>query len=156
MLYNIKNTDSGLNAKKTLKKIRDLDDAAAAAMWQVESLESSATRMTTYYGHVHKSSGSGDNAGAIIRLAQARADCNEAVDRFVDYKLKCIDMINMLRKSTHRQLLTLRYLNYKSWDEIALDMNYGIDHIYKIHGYALMEFQKILDRTPADDKINSN
>ncbi len=149
------NIDSSLKSKKALKKIHDLDDAANAAMWQVDSLEASAMRMTAYYGHNPRGGGSGDNADAIIRLTQARADCNEAIDRFVDYKLKCIDMINLLRKSTHRQLLTLRYLNYMSWDEIAAKMNYGIDHVFKLHGYALIEFQKILDRALFDSEDNS-
>lgn len=149
------NIDSSLKSKKALEKIHDLDDAANAAMWQVESLSSSAERMTTYYGHNPRGSGSGDNADAIIRLTQAKADCNEAIDRFVDYKLKCMDMINMLRKGAHRQLLTLRYLNYMSWDEIAAKMNYSIDHVFKLHGHALLEFRKILDRTLNNNEDNS-
>lgn len=149
------NIDSSLKSKKVLEKIHTLDDAANAAMWQVESLEASAERMTTYYGHNPRGGGSGDNADVILKLTQAKAACNEAIDCFVNYKLECVAMINMLSRSTHRQLLTLRYLNYLSWDEIAAKMNYSIDHVFKLHGHALLEFRKILDRTLNNNEDNS-
>ena len=37
----------------------------------------------------------------------------------------------------HRVLLELRYLCFRSWGEIAADMRYSKDNIFKLHAKAL-------------------
>ncbi len=41
-----------------------------------------------------------------------------------------------------KDLLRLRYLMCKSWEEVAVDMGYNIRWVYRIHGNALQHFNK--------------
>ena len=38
---------------------------------------------------------------------------------------------------TQREVLTRRYLLYQKWEYIAVEMNYNIKWIFKLHGKAL-------------------
>ena len=44
------------------------------------------------------------------------------------------------------EVLDLRYIQGLKWEEIADRMAYYPRHVQRIHGYALLEVQKILDR----------
>lgn len=54
-------------------------------------------------------------------------------------------MINMLDNSTYRALLTARYINCKTWEQIAEDMHYTVRNIYILHGEALKQLSLITD-----------
>ena len=57
-------------------------------------------------------------------------------------------MIENIENFNHRRLLELRYLNFKKWDEIAKQLDYGVDHIYTMHRKAL----KILSHKKVNSK----
>lgn len=63
------------------------------------------------------------------------------------YKSRMHNLINQLDNPTYRELLSLRYINCKTWKQIAEDMHYTTRNVLKIHGGAL----KLLS-TIADDK----
>ena len=46
---------------------------------------------------------------------------------------------------TLRNLLIYRYLDFETWESIAVMMNYGIRHVYKLHGRALNHIDKIIN-----------
>ena len=37
------------------------------------------------------------------------------------------------------------YVEMKTWEQVAVDLNYSYMHITRIHGYALKEVQKVLE-----------
>jgi hypothetical protein len=45
--------------------------------------------------------------------------------------------INSLDNVKLQAILQKRYLNYQKWEQIALDMNYHINHIWRLHKKAL-------------------
>ena len=45
-------------------------------------------------------------------------------------------------------LLELRYLEGKTWDEIAKAMDYDLRWIYRLHGKALKEIEVQISDTP--------
>lgn len=51
-------------------------------------------------------------------------------------------LILELEDPDERYLLLLRYIKLASWEQIAVDLNYSISWIYKLHGRALQSFQK--------------
>ena len=50
--------------------------------------------------------------------------------------------INKVEDGDERALLTARYLINKKWEDIASDMDYSVPGIYKLHGRALIHFEK--------------
>ena len=53
---------------------------------------------------------------------------------------KRIDMIGALDNAQYIQILTLRYIDGKRWEEIACLMNYSFRHVTRLHGQALAAF----------------
>ena len=53
---------------------------------------------------------------------------------------KRIDMIGALDNAQHIQILTLRYIDGKRWEEIACLMHYSFRHVTRLHGQALASF----------------
>lgn len=142
--YGVIRFENETRAKAFLRKVRDLDRAVEAAMRQVDFCEASATRVTPYYSHTAiRTSGNGSE-NKIINLIEARAKCNKAIDRFVDYKSECLRLIDLIPSATYRQVLTLRYIDYFKWEKIEEVMHYSESHIFRLHGQALEAFEKVL------------
>lgn len=77
------------------------------------------------------------------RLVDLQSEINEAVDRFCQMKHERIDQIQQLSKVEYSEILFKRYVEYKSLDQIAYEMNYTYKYICNVHGFALKEFNDL-------------
>lgn len=75
-----------------------------------------------------------------MKYIEASEFINKKVDELVDLKMKVSNEIDQLDKPEHRILLRLRYINLNKFEEIAVEMNYDIRQIHRMHGSALQEF----------------
>lgn len=50
-------------------------------------------------------------------------------------------MIDSLEDPVDRLILVMRYINHMRWEEIALELNYSVDHIYYRHRHALKKIR---------------
>lgn len=50
-------------------------------------------------------------------------------------------MIDSLEDPVDRLILVMRYINHMRWEEIALELNYSVDHIYYRHRHALKKIK---------------
>ena len=74
---------------------------------------------------------------------------SELIDRSIDelyaVKKEILSAINELDSSTLRTLLIARYINFHTWEEIAVEMNYSYVHVVNnLHPRALREIEKQL------------
>ena len=60
-------------------------------------------------------------------------------------RMEIIRAVGMLENADQSLLLQLRYIDGKTWEEIAVEMHYSFRHVLRLHGYALREFAKITD-----------
>jgi len=84
---------------------------------------------------------------AIIRLMEEEESLNAAIDQLVDLKRKISGVLEQIHAPDCQLLLELRYLCYRSWEEIAEVMCMHIRTVYKIHGRALQKVDAILNST---------
>lgn len=56
----------------------------------------------------------------------------------VDDRLKKIESLD---KNNHKEVLFKRYSEYKSFEQIACDMNYSYNYVCSLHGEALKELR---------------
>ena len=143
--YGVIRFEEKTRAKDYLRKVRDLDRSADVAMRQVDSCEASATRITPYYSHTTSKPSGNSSENKIINLIDAREKCNRAIDRFADYRDECLRLIDLIPSATYRQVLTLRYINYFKWEKIEKEMRYSEAQVFRFHGQALTEFEKVLE-----------
>ena len=87
-------------------------------------------------GTQHTPHGNGIEA-AMLRVLEYEERINAEIDRLTDTRLKIEQVINLVPDDTQREVLTRRYLLYQKWEYIAVEMNYNIKWIFKLHGKAL-------------------
>lgn len=51
-------------------------------------------------------------------------------------------LIYLVENDKKRQVLNMRYLYCKSWNQIAADMKINVRQVHRLHGYALEEISK--------------
>ena len=82
----------------------------------------------------------------IVRLADTEAEINADIDRLVTLKIEIMNTIWQIADAKACAVLERRYHSFKSWEDIAADMSVSIRWVHKIHGKALEEVEKILEK----------
>ena len=83
-------------------------------------------------------------ADTIDKIIDLQEDINRDIDRLVDLKRTMYEAFANIDNIDYRLILESRYLCNKSWPEIAVDMDYNLRHLYRMHDSALMEAEKFL------------
>lgn len=73
----------------------------------------------------------------IIKMIDLEAEINADIDRLVDLKREIMRAIKALENDEYKILLELRYLCFMPWRDIAAEMQYGVDNVYKLHQKAI-------------------
>lgn len=139
-----------MKAKDYLSQAYKLDRRIDCKLRQTEDLRELATRATASI-HAERVSGTKQRSpmeNAIVKLIDLEHEINDDIDRLVDMKREIAVVISKLPSPSHKILLELRYLEGKTWDEIAKDMDYDIRWVYRLHGKALKEIEAEISNTP--------
>ena len=109
-------------------------------------LYSLATKVTT---NMSMTGGGGngdtDKIGKIIaKIDELTSRINDKIDYYIDLRCKIIDEIYKLDQFKHRVVLYKRYVQFKSWDMVALEMNLAYSTVCNLHTQAIKDFNKIL------------
>lgn len=133
-----------MKVKEYLKQIEKLDKCIDQKQIECDSLRLLAeSNGSIQYGERVQTSPQGDTLEKkVLKYVQMEQEINDMVDNFVDLKHKIIDEIQGLSEVKHIDVLFKKYVQYKSLEQIAVEMNYSYDRIKHIHGYALQEFDK--------------
>lgn len=135
-----------MNVKQYLRQIWRLDNIINAKLDQVTELRSLAEKITSQPRHdATQVVGGSDRISDIVsKIVDLETEINKSIDELIDLKQEIMALIDSMPNDDYKLLLTLRYLNYKTWEEIAVEMNYTYRWIHVLHGRALAEFEKIL------------
>lgn len=80
-------------------------------------------------------------ATKLIELREVRRDL---VDKLWTKRIEIERVIFMINDATYAELLQRRYIRLQKWESIATDMKFDSRYIYKLHGKALIEADKII------------
>ena len=80
----------------------------------------------------------------------AYAEYSRIIDERIDelYAVKCeiFKAISRIEDGTLRTLLELRYLSFKTWEEIAVEMSYSYVHVvHNLHPQALKKIKELIE-----------
>ncbi len=78
----------------------------------------------------------------IIKMLEMENDINEDIDRLVNLKRDICEIIYGIDNPIYRLLLEFRYLCFKSWDRISVELGYERRYTLKLHDRALLEVEK--------------
>lgn len=79
------------------------------------------------------------------RLAELDEKIDQRIDQLVAVKQEIMDAIAQVEDNRYRTLLTERYMEFRTWEQIAVDMNYTWRWTMKIHGQALLAIEPIIE-----------
>ena len=81
------------------------------------------------------------NGNSVERAYCCLADYAEDVDKLMREMIAARQRVEVLIASVpdavQREVLTRRYIIGQRWESIAIDMDYEVRHIYRLHGNAL-------------------
>jgi DNA-directed RNA polymerase specialized sigma subunit len=136
-----------MNAKEYLSQAVWLDRMIDSKLEQLEMLKSLAMKVTSSFTKEKISGGNIEKSkmeSTMVKVIDLEHEINADIDRLVNLKKDIQDTINKMDDINQQLLLELRYLSGKGWDEIAASMGYDPRTVYRIHGKALKEFERMI------------
>ena len=132
-----------IEAKNFLMKAYRVDERIDNKMEQIASLHDLATKATATISDVPGSGNRDTNRmeEAIVRIIDLESELKDDIVQLVELKKQILHSIKRVENPEYQTLLELRYLSYMSWEQIAVELNYGIDNIFKLHRKALDEVE---------------
>lgn len=79
---------------------------------------------------------------SISKLDEMKRNVNGLVDELVNKKHLIIEQIENMDNELHYQILFSRYIEKKTFEKIATEIDYSFRQTTRLHGQALREFEK--------------
>lgn len=128
-------------AKKYLSQAFGLNQRIESKLGQIEDLHNLATKATITYSDMPRNPNKGQSRleDCVIQIMELEAEINRDMIRLVELKKDIIRRIKAVENAELQTILELRYLSYMRWEEIAIELGYGIDNVFRLHRNALDE-----------------
>ena len=95
-------------------------------------------------GMPHGTSLSDKTARLAAQLADAEEEIIELRSEAWSIRMEIVRTLNKIQTPEYNTLLYLRYIEGKTWEQIAVEMHYTFRHTTRLHGDALREVDAIL------------
>lgn len=136
------------DAKIYLKRIKLYDSIINEKIEEVDRLRSMLEKITpTLKSDVITGGGNQDKlADAVAKIVDLEAEINERIDYYCAIKRAVTKTLEALTNSDQYQVLMKRYVQFKTWEQIACEMNMTYRNVLYIHGKGLQAVNSILER----------
>ena len=81
----------------------------------------------------------------VMKIIEVQEGLQDDINALVELKKEIMATIHAVEDVELQTLLEKRYLCFLSWERIAVEMHYSIQHIYRMHETALDAVTEILD-----------
>lgn len=128
-----------MTIKEYLAQAYRIDKRINSKLEQIVSLRELATKATSTLSDTPPSGSRNVHSmeGIIVKMMELENEINADIDVLVDLKKEIMSIIKKINNPEQQTLLELRYLCFKTWEQIAVDMGYSIQNAYKVHDRAL-------------------
>lgn len=130
-----------MNAKDYLLQARYLDERITSKTQQIASLNDLATRCTSTFSDMPRNPNRGSSRieDCVIKIIELEESIKKDIEKLVDLKSEIMSVIKAVPNVEYQTLLEKRYLCFITWEQIAVDMNYSMQHVHRMHSAALKE-----------------
>ena len=128
-----------MTAKEYLLQARYLDNRIASKREQIQNLNDLATKCTTTWSDMPRSQNTGRSrmADCVIQIIDLENEISADMLKLINLKREITETINKVENDEYKTILEKRYLCWLTWEQIAVDLNYSVMHIHRMHGEAL-------------------
>lgn len=135
-----------MTAKEYLNTIKERRDRIKTLMEEIEQLRADAESVSINLDGMPRNNGQSSFEKLAIELTEAESKLTEEMSGLWSEVMKAHSLIGQMSSSQRQQILTKRYLKGQRWEEIAYEMHFSWQHCFRVHGLALAELDKILER----------
>ena len=128
-----------MTARDYLSQAYRLDQRINSKLEQVESLNELATKVSSTLTGMPKNPNRATStmADTVTKIIALQAEINNDIERLVDLKREMVAVIKAVANTERQTLLELRYLCFKTWEQIAVEMDYTVRNVHLLHKEAL-------------------
>lgn len=141
-----------MTAKEYLSQAYRIDQRINSKLEQVMALRELTAKATSTLSDMPRASSPDMHRmeNIIAKIIDLENEINGEIDRLIDLKREMRTVINAVDSPEHTVVLELRHLCFKTWEQIAVEMGYSIQHIYRIHEQALQRIAVPKDARKCD------
>jgi len=135
-----------MTAKEYLGQAYRLDQRINSKLEQVTLLNALATKCTTTLSDMPRNpnQATARMADVVDKIIDLQAEINHDIDALVDLKRDMVRIIKAVENTEYQTILELRYLCFKHWEQIAVEMDYELRYVFKLHGRALEQCECLI------------
>lgn len=135
-----------MEVKKFLNNLIKIDQEIKFLSERIEEARTSAESCTVALSERVQSSSSTDMSSIIVQINKLEDKLSELMSQKLKMQIKVIDAISQMSNQTYAEIINRRYLKNENLVSIAYHMNYSYSHIKHLHGKALLEFRKVMQK----------
>lgn len=90
---------------------------------------------------VKSTSGRGSVEALAIQAADGKERIARKIARLMAAKQQARELIETLPDGPERNVLVQRYILLRTWEQIAVDLDYSYRHVIRLHGLALQKLR---------------
>ena len=136
-----------MNAKEYLEQYKLIQTRINMLTSEIERLRAEAESVSINLDGMPKGTNQTDKTARLAaQLADYETAIQEEMSGLWSRRMKIISELGQLKNHKHQVLLQQRYIECKSWERIAVDMDISWRYCYMLHGSALAEFEKIINK----------
>lgn len=134
-----------MDTKTYLHQIERLDRMIQNKLSEIEQLKHIATSITIAPKEVNvQTSSDKDRMGSsVAKLLDLEKETDRLVDDYIYKRKRIIEQIDSIGDTNMYHVLSERYIMRKDLSVIAVEMGYSFKQVCRIHGNALVEFERL-------------
>ena len=135
-----------MTAKEYLNQLIAMDNAINRKQQRLATLRDVAMNTTPNYADeaVQRTREKNPLENIMSKIVDLNREIDEDIDALVDFKAEVWEKLDKIADERYKRILWLRYADRKTWRYIALELNFTIRYIHKMHLKALAELDKII------------
>jgi len=135
-----------LSAKDYLSQAYRIDQRINSKIEQVQSLRDLAEKASATLSDVPPSRGTRNIhriEDVIAKMMDMESEISADMKRLLNLKHEIVTVINCVESPELQTLLELRYLCFKTWEQIAVALHFDLRWVHRLHNRALNEVELI-------------
>lgn len=129
-----------MTAKEYLQKYRESVERTKELTAHLDELKAEAVRLKDHEGQKVELD------EAVSKYVDACTDAAVYLEMLSERRKEISRTIDMIKSEKLRTLLRYRYIHGKTWEQIAVDMNYTWRRVYQVHGDAIKVIDALINK----------
>ena len=128
-----------MSTKDYLSQAYRIDQRINSKLAQVMSLHDLLSKATGTLSGAPKAATPNPHSmeDTIAKMVDLENEINEDIDALIDLKAEIMRQIKRVENTEYQTILELRYLCFKRWEEVSVELGYSIQHLFRLHDEAL-------------------